>query len=826
MKFWRVMYAVVLFAAVTYRLAAQTPALSSLEAPYAALQGTSIQLAGHVYGAGQVAYGPVGTPLVITGTNFGQSGAVRFVSYVNGSIDTNSMVNATTTLWQSNLIEFSVPAGAASGLVFVINSNGTSNGLPFVVTPGAYSGSCPASPPGSQLQITTSSLSSGTVGTTYSVQLQSTGGTGTKSWSIVSGTLPNGISLNGSDGTLSGTPTAAASVQITARVADSGSPQQTDSAIFDLTISPQSSGMPLYGFAISSGSTSGYDAAGNIVAYTDSVTGTWDMTTGGYDNLNRLTATQATAGPYQGLQASWSYDGFGNRTLENFGGTLVNQSPPPIPGSTAFSYNNYNQIQTANPAPAPTYDTGGNVVRDSENQYAYDGEGRLCAVYDGLTRTSTGYLYDAEGNRVAKGTIQWVMVNGVSTLSCDTTQNSFTATTAYVRGPGGDQLSELTNNTGAWNWAHTNVYAAGQLAATYDADASGQTEGSLYFHLADWLGTRRESTDYSGIPCATYTSLPYGTGLFPSSGPCLANSQDPTEHHFTGKERDAESGNDYFGARYYSSAMGRFLSPDPLGNQVADFSNPQTWNMYSYAVNNPLKFVDPTGTDWCAWDDGTHDDDPNGPGGTSQDESQQNCAKDGGTWIPTLNQSVSVNGDTGDAVYTSDVWVTPTIQPQQQSYWGCVRGGLQDFSLQSGLQNISGGKLGNGWLAGAFLGNSIQSAGDFIQQLASGKPGSAAKTAATEGTSWAAAPAATAAASKVPNVAVSVGVQVAATVQTPTASATVSLSAQAAADIPLGTVAQAGAGVLSKALGALGTVKLPYDLSVASFSAVVCGIGR
>jgi RHS repeat-associated protein len=63
---------------------------------------------------------------------------------------------------------------------------------------------------------------------------------------------------------------------------------------------------------------------------------------------------------------------------------------------------------------------------------------------------------------------------------------------------------------------------------------------------------------------------------------------------YTGKERDTESGNDYFGARYYSSAMARFLSPDPFLNSGRP-DDPQTWNRYAYALNNPLKIVDPTG---------------------------------------------------------------------------------------------------------------------------------------------------------------------------------------------------------------------------------------
>src|SRR6185437_455260 len=63
---------------------------------------------------------------------------------------------------------------------------------------------------------------------------------------------------------------------------------------------------------------------------------------------------------------------------------------------------------------------------------------------------------------------------------------------------------------------------------------------------------------------------------------------------YTGKERDTESGLDYFGARYLSSSMGRFMSPDPLGGHL---ENPQSLNKYAYALNNPLTNTDPTGLD-------------------------------------------------------------------------------------------------------------------------------------------------------------------------------------------------------------------------------------
>ena len=63
---------------------------------------------------------------------------------------------------------------------------------------------------------------------------------------------------------------------------------------------------------------------------------------------------------------------------------------------------------------------------------------------------------------------------------------------------------------------------------------------------------------------------------------------------FTGKERDTESRLDYFGARYFSGAGGRFTSADaPFADQHVE--NPQSWNLYVYSRNNPLRFIDPTG---------------------------------------------------------------------------------------------------------------------------------------------------------------------------------------------------------------------------------------
>ena len=83
--------------------------------------------------------------------------------------------------------------------------------------------------------------------------------------------------------------------------------------------------------------------------------------------------------------------------------------------------------------------------------------------------------------------------------------------------------------------------------------------------------------------------------MFMTNSTASSSAQHPAfALQFTGKERDAETGLDYFGARYYSGAQGRFLSVDPE-NSGASSRDPQSWNAYAYSRNNPLKYTDPDG---------------------------------------------------------------------------------------------------------------------------------------------------------------------------------------------------------------------------------------
>lgn len=83
------------------------------------------------------------------------------------------------------------------------------------------------------------------------------------------------------------------------------------------------------------------------------------------------------------------------------------------------------------------------------------------------------------------------------------------------------------------------------------------------------------------------------------SAACAFSAASSKRPHSTGKERDAESGNDYFGARYYASSMGRFMSPDwaliPAPVPFANLDDPQSLNLYSYVLNSPLTVVDANG---------------------------------------------------------------------------------------------------------------------------------------------------------------------------------------------------------------------------------------
>jgi RHS repeat-associated protein len=293
-----------------------------------------------------------------------------------------------------------------------------------------------------------------------------------------------------------------------------------------------------------------YDAVG-----TETAPLTLVQTYPGYDGLNRLTAFREN-----GRNQTYNYDAFGNR--------WVNPSDPGLPANAqmptmqsdydAATNRRLMTVDCSAHTITDPYDGRGNLKYACPFTLTYDAENRVVNA-DGGTSGSGAYSYDGSGRRVVK------TANGV--------------TTKYV------------------------YDAFGNLADEY-ADAGGAA-GTEYY-TGDALGSTRLVTDESGAVLHRYDYLPFGEGLDGTvngrsqkysaynAGAFPAGPGDGDTVKFTGKERDSESGLDYFGARYYASSMGRFTSPDPMLNSGRP-DNPQTWNRYSYALNNPLTVTDPTG---------------------------------------------------------------------------------------------------------------------------------------------------------------------------------------------------------------------------------------
>ncbi|MFZ0320177.1 MAG: RHS repeat-associated core domain-containing protein [Candidatus Sulfotelmatobacter sp.] len=116
--------------------------------------------------------------------------------------------------------------------------------------------------------------------------------------------------------------------------------------------------------------------------------------------------------------------------------------------------------------------------------------------------------------------------------------------------------------------------------------------GTVHYYFSDQLGSASVIASASGGVQEQYFYYPYG-GMQSSVG------SDPNHYKFNGKERDTESGLDNFGARFDSSSLGRFMTPDwaakPITVPYAKFGDPQSLNLYSFVENSPINRIDPDG---------------------------------------------------------------------------------------------------------------------------------------------------------------------------------------------------------------------------------------
>ncbi|MBY0507023.1 MAG: RHS repeat-associated core domain-containing protein [Bryobacteraceae bacterium] len=272
-----------------------------------------------------------------------------------------------------------------------------------------------------------------------------------------------------------------------------------------------------------------------------------------YDGWDRLSAMQETGGSTT-LNEGYCYDAFGNRAVS----TRPNLSPL-IPQVVNCAPADVATLFPQNRLAGRPYDAAGALGFDGSSSLRMDGELRLRQSFSGSPTVFTNYEYDGEGRRVAKETV------------------------------GGSRTVFVYD-------------AAGQLAAEYGGTQNDLPGTPPYYLHADTLGSTRLTTDANGTVVRRADYWPFGQEInsltqdapYRTSGMGYNSGLRTPSMMFTGKERDFETGLDYFGARYLSSAQGRFTNPDaPFADQHP--SDPQSWNLYSYVRNRPLKLVDSDG---------------------------------------------------------------------------------------------------------------------------------------------------------------------------------------------------------------------------------------
>jgi RHS repeat-associated protein len=266
----------------------------------------------------------------------------------------------------------------------------------------------------------------------------------------------------------------------------------------------------------------------------------------GYDEFNRLTSANYTTTQNA---FSFGYDRYGNRWSQN----VVQGSGP----SPQLNFNAAN-----NQVSGYSYDAAGNLLSDGMHNYTYDAEGNLLQVDAGATAT---YTYDALNHRVQ------TLVGGLNTQ--------------YVFGINGQRVSTWDGASCTPTLLSAITYWNGRPVSLYN--------GATYYQHQDVLGTQRLLTTSDGSVAGSYQSLAFGDGLNISGV-----NNDPS--HFAQLDRDSETYTDHAQFRQYSSTQGRWMSPDPYDGSY-DPSNPQSFNRYSYVLNNPLAATDPTGH--CGGDD-------------------------------------------------------------------------------------------------------------------------------------------------------------------------------------------------------------------------------
>ncbi|MCC7308867.1 MAG: hypothetical protein IT173_14985 [Acidobacteria bacterium] len=147
--------------------------------------------------------------------------------------------------------------------------------------------------------------------------------------------------------------------------------------------------------------------------------------------------------------------------------------------------------------------------------------------------------------------------------------------------------------------SNTTVFAydaSGKLVAEYSTNIAATQDAKVAYLTTDHLGSPRINTDQNGAVISRHDYHPFGEEIFTAQRTTGLNySADSVRKQFTGYERDSETSLDFAQARMYANRLGRFTSTDSLYFQIAMIADPQRFNLFVYAKNDPLKFIDPDG---------------------------------------------------------------------------------------------------------------------------------------------------------------------------------------------------------------------------------------
>lgn len=292
-----------------------------------------------------------------------------------------------------------------------------------------------------------------------------------------------------------------------------------------------------------------YDGNGNItrIDYHDKTFTRYE-----YDSSNRLTSeiyynSDASVRTY----TSYTYDAFGNRKTKTDYGVTTN-----------YTYDDANQMLTDDGV-TNTYDDNGNTLTNASHSYEYNAADQLKTIKNSSGVSVGNYEYDYEGLRTKK------------TLSDGSVEHYY-----YVAG----RLTHITDDTNKLKYSFTRN-ASGMLLSFNDHTG---TTAKTYFYVLNHRGDVVGLLDESGNSAAEYKYDAFGNITSSTGTATLGNGKflkDEQPFRYTSYFYDKESNLYYLKARYYDSSIGRFLSRDPFQNK----------NLYYYAENNPLKFIDPNG---------------------------------------------------------------------------------------------------------------------------------------------------------------------------------------------------------------------------------------